>query len=175
MRCPFCHNASLALPERERDVIGHDELMAFLKKRVLATFGIQKSGSKVESRLDSLIDGCGMRRDRVMGTDYFYKNPRAVLVGKFRVEEAPALRKSSEAIRRGDLRFILPDDPVIFAFERTLGSESYFLIADFSSDPVPFPVDLSGYGDVAVSNTGRVAIDKDMVLEPYETIVIRKR
>ena len=34
LRCPFCHNASLALPERERDVIGHDELMAFLKKRV---------------------------------------------------------------------------------------------------------------------------------------------
>ena len=34
LRCPFCHNASLALPERERDVITHDELMAFLKKRV---------------------------------------------------------------------------------------------------------------------------------------------
>ena len=31
LRCPFCHNASLALPERERDVIGHEELMAFLK------------------------------------------------------------------------------------------------------------------------------------------------
>lgn len=90
-------------------------------------------------------------------------------------KEMIALRKSSEAIRRGDLRFILPDDPAIFAFERTLGSESYFLIADFSSDPVPFPVDLSGYGDVVVSNTGRVAIDKDMVLEPYEAIVIRKR
>ena len=28
LRCPFCHNASLALPERERDVIGHEELMA---------------------------------------------------------------------------------------------------------------------------------------------------
>ena len=26
LRCPFCHNASLALPERERDVIGHEEL-----------------------------------------------------------------------------------------------------------------------------------------------------
>ena len=24
LRCPFCHNASLALPGRERDVIGHE-------------------------------------------------------------------------------------------------------------------------------------------------------
>ena len=83
---------------RIKEIVAAEEPIsrAFLKKRVLATFGIQKSGSKVESRLDSLIDGCGMRRDRVMGTDYFYKNPRAVLVGKFRVEETPALRKSSE-------------------------------------------------------------------------------
>ena len=87
-----------AVMARIKEIVAAEEPIsrAFLKKRVLATFGIQKSGSKVESRLDSLIDGCGMRRDRVMGTDYFYKNPRAVLVGKFRVEEAPALRKSSE-------------------------------------------------------------------------------
>ena len=41
LRCPFCHNASLALPERERDVITHDELMAFLNdpKNAFSTSG----------------------------------------------------------------------------------------------------------------------------------------
>ena len=46
LRCPFCHNASLALPERERDVIGHDELMAFLKKRVGILDGVAVTGGE---------------------------------------------------------------------------------------------------------------------------------
>lgn len=33
LRCPFCHNASLALPERERDSMELGDLLAFLKKR----------------------------------------------------------------------------------------------------------------------------------------------
>ena len=46
LRCPFCHNASLALPERERDVIGHEELMAFLKKRVGILDGVAVTGGE---------------------------------------------------------------------------------------------------------------------------------
>ena len=46
LRCPFCHNASLALPERERDVITHDELMAFLKKRVGILDGVAVTGGE---------------------------------------------------------------------------------------------------------------------------------
>ena len=96
LRCPFCHNASLALPGRPRDSMEADEVLAFLKKRVLASFGIQKSGSKVESRLDALIDGCALGRDRVMGTDYFYKNPKSLMIGKFRTETSPALRRNED-------------------------------------------------------------------------------
>lgn len=33
LRCPFCHNASLALPGRERDAFTESEILGFLKKR----------------------------------------------------------------------------------------------------------------------------------------------
>ena len=57
LRCPFCHNASLALPERERDVIGHEELMAFLKKRVGILDGVAVTGGEplVRPRIPGLI------------------------------------------------------------------------------------------------------------------------
>lgn len=46
LRCPFCHNASLALPERERDEIGEDELFTFLKKRVNILDGVAVTGGE---------------------------------------------------------------------------------------------------------------------------------
>ncbi|MDE5547867.1 MAG: hypothetical protein K2J30_02605, partial [Clostridia bacterium] len=83
---------------RIKEIVATEEPIsrAFLKKRCLATFGILKSGSKVDQRLDALIDGCGLLRDRVMGVDYFYKNPKALLVGKFRMEEGTPLRRCEE-------------------------------------------------------------------------------
>ena len=50
----------------------------------------------MENRLDALIDGCALSRDRVMGVDYFYKSTRAIAIGKFRVDPTPAIRKSGE-------------------------------------------------------------------------------
>ncbi len=69
---------------------------AFLKKRCLQTFGIERSGSKVEQRLDALISACAFRRDRVLGVDYFFKNDKAITFERFRVEESPAMRKNAE-------------------------------------------------------------------------------
>ncbi len=83
---------------RLKELVSAEEPISrsYLKKRCLQTFGILKSGSKVESRLDSLIDGCAFRRDRVMGVDYFFKNDRAISFERFRVEVAPVLRKGAE-------------------------------------------------------------------------------
>ena len=84
---------------RIKEIVATEEPIsrAFLRKRCLATFGIERSGSRVDARLDALIDACALSRDRVMGTDYFYKNPKAILLGKFRVEgEGPALRRGEE-------------------------------------------------------------------------------
>ncbi len=46
LRCPFCHNASLALPERERDRLDTQELLAFLKKRRGVLDGVAVTGGE---------------------------------------------------------------------------------------------------------------------------------
>jgi len=90
------HDGEIAA--RIKEIVTAEEPISrsFLKKRCLATFGIIKSGSKVDQRLDALIDGCGLLRDRVIGVDYFYKNPKALVLGKFRTEEGTPLRRSEE-------------------------------------------------------------------------------
>ena len=45
-RCPFCHNASLALPERRAERIPTDEVLAFLGKRAGLLDGMVLSGGE---------------------------------------------------------------------------------------------------------------------------------
>ena len=86
-----------AIIARIKEIVATEEPIsrAFLKKRCLATFGILKSGTKVDARLDSLIDASGLLHDRINGDDYFYKNLRAIALGKFRTEDG-GLRRSEE-------------------------------------------------------------------------------
>lgn len=81
--------------ERLKLIVATEEPIsrAFLKTRCLDSFGILKSGARINARLDSLIDACAFRRERAMGNDYFYKTDRAVAIQKFRVESDPVLRK----------------------------------------------------------------------------------
>ena len=46
LRCPFCHNASLALPERESDSMELDDLLAFLRKRQGILDGVAVTGGE---------------------------------------------------------------------------------------------------------------------------------
>ena len=89
-----------AVMARLKEIVAAEEPISrpFLKKRCLATFGIVKSGVKVEARLDALIDGCAFRRDRVLNTDYFYKNPRAIEIGRFRTENENAVRRNGDDV-----------------------------------------------------------------------------
>ncbi|MCH5156715.1 MAG: DUF4011 domain-containing protein [Clostridiales bacterium] len=66
----------------------------FLKTRCLNSFGITKSGSRIDARLDALIDACAFSKERVFGVDYLYKKDSALSIGKFRVESGVVLRKS---------------------------------------------------------------------------------
>ena len=83
---------------RLKEIVAQEEPIsrAFLKSRCLATFGILKSGARIDSHLDSLIDGCGFKKERAVGRDYFYKRDGATLIGKFRTESDPVLRKTEE-------------------------------------------------------------------------------
>lgn len=46
LRCPFCHNASLALPDRPRDSMEVSEVLAFLKKRQGILDGVAVTGGE---------------------------------------------------------------------------------------------------------------------------------
>ena len=46
LRCPFCHNASLALPGRHRDSMDTAELLSFLKKRRGVLDGVAVTGGE---------------------------------------------------------------------------------------------------------------------------------
>ncbi len=45
-RCPFCHNASLVLPERERADIPEEQVLSFLKKRIGMLEGVCLTGGE---------------------------------------------------------------------------------------------------------------------------------
>lgn len=81
---------------RLKEIVNTEEPIsrAFLKTRCLASFGISKSGSRIDARLDALIDACAFRKERLMGTDYFYKRDDAITIGKFRTESELVLRKT---------------------------------------------------------------------------------
>ncbi len=69
---------------------------AFLRKRCMQSFGIGKGSALAHARLDALIDGCGFLRDRAAGREYFYRDPRALLLSRVRVEGERKLRTSEE-------------------------------------------------------------------------------
>ena len=50
--CPFCHNAPLVLPGRERDEIGEEEFFSFLKKRQGLLEGVCITGGEPTLRRD---------------------------------------------------------------------------------------------------------------------------
>ena len=82
------------------------------------------------------------------------------------------LRRDSECIRRGDLSFQLEDDPYLFVFSRTLGDESYMVIANFSDARRHCHADVPSC-DVIMSNYGRASASSDMDLEPYEAVIVK--
>ncbi len=65
----------------------------FLIRRCLATLGIAKYGSKVESRMQALIALCGFKYEKIMGVEYYRKTDKCVGYDKYRVESGEAVRR----------------------------------------------------------------------------------
>ena len=55
-----------------------------------------------------------------------------------------ALRAGSETLKYGDFHMLLPDDPHVFAYERSLRGESVIVCCNFSDRPVPLPDGIGG-------------------------------
>ena len=54
-----------------------------------------------------------------------------------------AQRRSLPALSRGDLRFLMPDNPKVLAFERTLGDDTVLVVANLSKRTQAVEIDLS--------------------------------
>ena len=65
----------------------------FLVKRCLASLGITKYGSKVESRMQALIALCGFKYERILGVEYYRKTDKCVSFDKYRVEITEPIRR----------------------------------------------------------------------------------
>ena len=57
LRCPFCHNASLVLPEQFGPSMGEDEVLGFLKKRIGILDGVAITGGEplLHKELDDFL------------------------------------------------------------------------------------------------------------------------
>ncbi|MDE6000920.1 MAG: hypothetical protein K2G96_01145, partial [Clostridia bacterium] len=66
--------------------------LQFLMRRTLAAFGITKYGVKLESKLRSLIDKCGLGSYAMLGNVYYFKTDKYSVFDRYRVEEGTFVR-----------------------------------------------------------------------------------
>lgn len=81
-----------------------------------------------------------------------------------------ALRHEDPVVCEGEFELLLPTDPVVHAFTRTLGAERLLVVANFSGDVAQCPIELDG--EIVIANyrepTGQS-------LRPWEARVYRQR
>lgn len=66
----------------------------FLIKRVLAQYGIQKCGVKLENKLNTLIGLCAFEYTEMLGVKYYFRTDKYSAFDRYRVEEGAPLRTS---------------------------------------------------------------------------------
>ena len=101
------HDAEIAA--RLKEIVAAEEPISreFLKTRCLTTFGIAKSGARIDARLNALIDSCAFKKERAAGVDYYYKNDRVITQPKFRVENEPCLRRGEQDFTAIETLFLI--------------------------------------------------------------------
>ena len=66
----------------------------FLVRRCLASLGITKYGSKVETRMQALVASCGFKYEKIFGMEFYRKTDKNVGYDKYRVETGDVIRKN---------------------------------------------------------------------------------
>lgn len=85
-----------------------------------------------------------------------------------------ALRHEMDLIVYGSYQLLLPEDPAIFAYTRTLGEEKLLVVCNFSEESQQFllPEEFHGReGRLLISNYQQEARAKKQTLRPYEAFV----
>jgi oligo-1,6-glucosidase len=78
------------------------------------------------------------------------------------------LRHAEPIVVDGDFELLLPDDPAVFAYRRTLHDGSLTVVANWSTGVVPLPAGI--HGDVVLANDQTAGDDE---LGPWEARVYR--
>ena len=81
-----------------------------------------------------------------------------------------ALRHQDPVVRDGRFELLLPADPQVYAFTRTLGDDRLLVVANFGREPVLVPMEMDG--EIVLCNY-REPVGQD--LRPWEIRVFRQR
>ena len=84
-----------------------------------------------------------------------------------------SLRKQLDVIVDGTYELLEQDDPDLFVYTRTLGTEKLLVVCNFAGRQRSFrvPEEFAG-GEILISNNERKSA-ADPVVEPYESFVVR--
>ena len=88
------------------------------------------------------------------------------------------LRKENEIIVYGSYDLLLPDDPELYVYTRTLGEEQLLVICNFYGNTREFELPEGWEPDrmeLMIGNYEKRDADRVMKIRPYEAVVFRKR
>lgn len=86
------------------------------------------------------------------------------------------LRKENDIIVYGEYQLLLPEDEQIYAYTRTLGDESLFVVCNFSENQTTVQIQkeyIEKNAEVLISNYDDMAIKETVVLRSYEAFVLK--
>lgn len=86
------------------------------------------------------------------------------------------LRKEHEIIVYGSCDLLLPDDPELYVYTRTLGEEKLLVICNFYGNTRQFTLPEPAAGqnaEILIANYGDVKLQKEMTIRAYEAVVVR--
>ena len=84
------------------------------------------------------------------------------------------LRKKEPVMVYGSYQLLEPDSETLYVYTRTLGEEKLLVICNFTSDEETYriPEEFAEAG-VLISNYHREQPEKEIVLQPYEALVLK--
>ncbi|MGN0824748.1 MAG: DUF3320 domain-containing protein [Candidatus Coproplasma sp.] len=101
-----------------------------LVKRVLAMYGIQKFGARLESKINSLVPACSFKSKTLLGTTHYYKSDKACTFERYRVEDEVQIRTAESDYSPFDVlslvKAILMENVSMFRDELILAVAAHF-------------------------------------------------
>ncbi|MGN1103428.1 MAG: AAA domain-containing protein, partial [Candidatus Coproplasma sp.] len=102
----------------------------FLVKRVLAMYGIQKYGTRLEGKVNSLVPACSFKSKTLLGTTHYYKNEKVCSFERYRVEDENPVRTAESDYSPFDVislvKAILMENVSMFRDELILAVAAHF-------------------------------------------------